>query len=238
MKQALSIIALCATFLAGGRSAAADCLSPTIELTHHDVAPGDYLTFVGSYWGDNCYDIGLPPDGEGILGVPIDGIEIFIVQGDDEWLVATGAADAAYAFEVTVVAPSELATGVAEVQARWGAQGLAYSQDPRFTVIDAPPSTVIESTVESFGPGDESTTAPIPASPISVAPAESNGTTFPLTTITNTPQSTAVDTATGQQDTGDTASVPTSLIMVSILVVLVGVGAALTLVRRRRMKHP
>lgn len=87
-------------FTAIGTSAAADCSGPMIEIEQGDVVRGDQLLVIRSAWGENCYDTGTPRAGEGFLGVPIDEIEVYVVQGTNEWLVATGAADDDYSFKV------------------------------------------------------------------------------------------------------------------------------------------
>ncbi len=118
MRRILLAGALCTAFLAvAGCPAAADCLGPTIEIAQRKIAPGEEIKVSGSGWGDNCYDTGPPPGGEGVLGVPINGIEIFVVQGDREWLVAAGSADAHYRFAATVTAPGDLTLGDARLQA-------------------------------------------------------------------------------------------------------------------------
>lgn len=133
---------------------------------------------VGSAWGDNCYDAMDPPLGEGVLGKPIDEIDVYIVQGDREWLVATGAADDEYAFETVVVVPIDLDPGDAVVEARWGAGRVAYSADPRLDVTGAAPLPLSDDEVTTFVPAATSalatTTLPTVASVPSV-PASSLG---------------------------------------------------------------
>ena len=120
MWRAFPFVVLVGGFLSGGGPlAATSCFGPTIEIARHEVGRGKELVVTGSGWGDDCYDDSAPPAGEGFLGVPIQEIDVFIVQGDDEWLVATGAADANYEFEVSVVVPAGLSPGDARVQASW-----------------------------------------------------------------------------------------------------------------------
>jgi hypothetical protein len=229
MRRALLAAALCSVLVVIGRPVAADCGGPTIEITQREVAPGDVVTG----WGDNCYDANDPPPGEGVLGVPIDGIEIYIVQGDSEWLVANGSADVNYAFEVTVVAPVELTPGEAEVQARL-AEGVAYIPDSRFVVIDAPPPSVVDTTVVTFGPTAATTLEPTTPPPVTVSPDESAATTSTSPAVAGTSQSTAVSTTTGEQDAGDGSGATATLIVVGVAVLLLALGAGAMWARSRR----
>src|SRR5215218_4330045 len=88
-----------ALFALDAPAAGADCSSPTIEYPAGPVDRSQAITVTGSGFGDNCYDTGPPPPGQGALGRPRDGIEIVITQAGDEHLVAQGGADAEYGFE-------------------------------------------------------------------------------------------------------------------------------------------
>lgn len=114
--------------------AAADCAGPRIRYEASEVAPGDQVTVVGELWGDNCYDTGPPPDGEGVLGVPADDIELVFVQGADRIVVARGAADDEYAFSVDVTIPVGASPGPASLQSR---EGVGAGQ-PALTVTEGP----------------------------------------------------------------------------------------------------
>jgi hypothetical protein len=222
----VSAFVLAALLVVSGGPAAADCIGPTIEITQREVVRGDALTITGSGWGDNCYDTGPPPAGEGVLGVPVTGISVYIVQGTVEWLVAAGDADAEYEFDVTVVVPSDLQPGAAEVQARYEG-GDAYSQDPRFMVTDAPALSVAEATVAAFGPGRVTATTdesrpPQPSPASSGAPSDS--TAVP---------STDGDLAAGPGSGTRSASTPV-LIVVGIAAALIVLGTAVVIARARR----
>lgn len=132
--------------------AAADCSGPTIEYDVGPVARGDTVHVSGTAWGDNCYDTGPPPGGEGVLGRPQDGILLLLAQGDEEVIVAEGAADADYAFEVDVRVPVTFTPGVATLSALRQDGGFVF--DARalpITITDAPPVEGGEAQVV-FGP--------------------------------------------------------------------------------------
>jgi hypothetical protein len=124
--------------LATGSPVSAECVSPTIEIGQREVVRGGQLVVTGYAFGDRCYDVGTPPDGQGQLGLPLEEIGVYVVQGANEILVATGAADSFYKFTVTIVIPLDLVPGVAEVQARWG-ERVAFSEDPEIVVTEAAP---------------------------------------------------------------------------------------------------
>jgi MYXO-CTERM domain-containing protein len=133
--------------------AAADCAGPTVQ---HEVGTfdrGAALTVEGLAFGDNCYDTGPPPPGEGVLGKPRSDITVFVVQGGEEHLVAEGAADAEYLFTVEVLLPAELEPGEADVVVRYAEGAEAYDPDLLpFTVSDAEPAEPAGPEVATFGP--------------------------------------------------------------------------------------
>lgn len=141
-----------------GSPAAADCEGPTIEIERREVVRGGQLLVTGYAWGDNCYDTGSSPDGEGVLGLPIGEINVYVIQGTNEFLVASGSADSDYSFDITVVIPPELTPGTAIVQARW-ADRIAYSEEPQIVVTDAAPLVSSEPSVAAFEPTTTTTTA-------------------------------------------------------------------------------
>lgn len=103
--------------------AGADCAGPEIshdtgEFSHHST-----VTVTGRFFGDNCYDTGPPPEGEGSLGRPLTAIEVLLVQDGSEWVVASGNADESYTFEVEITIPADVAPGHVEVAARWPGSG-------------------------------------------------------------------------------------------------------------------
>lgn len=222
---AASAFVLAALLVVSGGPAAADCIGPTVEVASREVVRGGELVIHGSGWGDNCYDTGNPPAGEGVLGRPLTGIGVYIVQGNDEWLIATGEADAEYKFEVTVVVPTDLQTGAAEVQARYEGDD-AYSPDPRLLVEDAPALSATGATVATFGPR--------PLTATSIASATSPPASAPPATSTDvTPPSTGV--AAGDESTdGAPSTSSSSLIAAAIGAALVALAAAGFVVRSRR----
>lgn len=216
-----SAFVLAALLVVSGGPAAADCIGPTVEVASREVVRGGELVIHGSGWGDNCYDTGHPPAGEGVLGLPLTGIGVYIVQGNDEWLAATGEADAEYEFEVTVVVPTDLRTGAAEVQARYEGDA-AYSPDPWFLVTDAPALSATGAAVATFGPR--------PLTATSIASATS---TPPATSTDGTPPSTGV-AAGDESNEGAPSTSSSSLIAAAIGPALVALAAAGFVVRSRR----
>lgn len=97
--------------------AAASCLGPTVE-HQGEVVRGTTFVVTGRGWGDNCYDTGGPPEGEGTLGRPVTDIEVVISQAGQEIVVARGSANWDYNFFVEVEVPVDLQPGVATVFAR------------------------------------------------------------------------------------------------------------------------
>ena len=91
----------------------------------------------------------------GVLGKPLDHIEVLVVQGGVEHRVAEGAADGEYGFSVEVVLPAELEPGEADVVVLYGVDGVADdpNQQP-FTVSDVEPGAPAASSPEvaTFGP--------------------------------------------------------------------------------------
>lgn len=152
MRNLGPIAILSAVLVLVSMPATADCAGPTFEHDSGEHAPGSTITVVGVGFGDNCYDTGPPPPGEGILGRPIADITIAIAQDGRETDVATGSADASYEFSVDVVLPPDLAPGSAEVRVRWGAGFDAFlTSDGDLTVTDDPP-VAGDHEVRTFGP--------------------------------------------------------------------------------------
>jgi hypothetical protein len=103
-------------------AAGAACQGPTLEQpASAPVDRGTTIVVRGSAFGDDCHDTGPPPEGEGVLGNPITGIELVVSQGATEVLIARGHADAEYQFEANVVVPVRLHPGPARLMARWSA---------------------------------------------------------------------------------------------------------------------
>jgi hypothetical protein len=91
--------------------AAASCAGPEVTHPVGEVDRGETITISGRGFGTDCYDTGSPPHGQGALGEPATGIEIMMVQGDRQIVVASGDADERYRFTVDVVVPAELQPG-------------------------------------------------------------------------------------------------------------------------------
>lgn len=149
--------------------AGADCSGPTIEYDAGPVDRGQEITVTGTAFGDNCYDTGPPPAGEGLLGRPLTDIAVVITQDGVDHVVAEGNADDDYEFQVSVVVPAELAPGEARVQAS-GAPGIPAFDltDQPLVVSDADASAIGALEVVAFGPDGEA-----PSSGEASAPAES-----------------------------------------------------------------
>jgi hypothetical protein len=146
----------------------ADCVAPAITYDGGPVTRGSTIRVVGTAWGDNCYDTGPPPEGEGVLGRPLDDIELFVVQGGTETLVATGAARTDYGFVAEIVVPARLAPGPATISAR-SASTPANEVTIPLTITSAEPAARRDR-VTRFGPRSPSTTAPTAGSPSPTAP--------------------------------------------------------------------
>lgn len=146
------------------------------------MAPGDQVTVVGQSWGDNCYDTGPPPEGQGVLGVPAEDIEIVFVQGSDQTVVARGAADDDYGFAVEITVPPAAVPGTAWLRA--SATGAPYpgplSSEPLILVTASDdPSAEVE--VATFGEGElvedppePTETTAVPDSSVDAIPVESD----------------------------------------------------------------
>ena len=137
--------------LAGSSVAGADCAGPSVTYATAPVARGGTVAVAGQGFGDNCYDTGPPPEGEGILGKPQRDLLILFVQDGQELLVAEGAADEEYEFTVDVPVPLALQPGEATLVVR-GPSGTPNpgSGDP-IPITDAP---IVAGAPEfvSFGP--------------------------------------------------------------------------------------
>lgn len=137
--------------VAGAPPAAADCSGPTVEFEPAEVGRGGEVTVVGLAFGDNCYDTGPPPEGEGTLGVPQSDVQVLVVQGDEEILVAKGDAGDDYRFEVTVVVPGSLTPGPARLVVRLASGTDAFLADDGLTITDAAPIEGADESVVAFG---------------------------------------------------------------------------------------
>src|SRR4051812_4581062 len=115
-------IALVALSVAASQGpAGADCSGPMVARASAPVDRGAVVALVGTGWGDQCYDTGPPPPGQGSLGVPVRDVEIVIAQGATEVVVARVDADARYELHVEATIPATLEPGPALVIGRAGA---------------------------------------------------------------------------------------------------------------------
>lgn len=122
----------------GVTPADATCSGPRLEYETGPVVRGETVTVTGAAYGDNCYDTGPPPAGEGVLGDPLEEIEVLIVQDDQRIVVARGAANDDYEFEVEVTVPLILHPGEAEMVVE-AEDGIVTSDGP-ILISDDPPA--------------------------------------------------------------------------------------------------
>jgi hypothetical protein len=136
--------------------ARASCVGPRVELEPAEVTRGERVTISGEYWGDACNDVriaGQKP--EPVLGNPVKDIQIIFSQGERHIVVARGAADKRYRFEVPVRVPASLAPGSVDVIATWNPGGAVDENIPAglLQITDAPPTRAPRKTrVVKFGP--------------------------------------------------------------------------------------
>ena len=157
-KRRLGVFAFFVGMMAAGLvsapPASADCPGPSMSFSPQDVDRGGEVTVTGEAWGDNCYDTGPPPNGEGVLGRPATDIEIVLTQGDTEWVLGTVDADNQYGFEKQMVVPADASPGEAQLNARHtGAAPYMPYREATLRSSDAPAIT------------PPSTAEPKPASP-------------------------------------------------------------------------
>ncbi|WCO68619.1 hypothetical protein PO878_07740 [Iamia majanohamensis] len=156
-------------------AASADCGGAMIDHPSGPMDRGASITVTGRAFGTGCYDTGPPPPGEGVLGEPRTSIELLVVQGDTEILVARGSADDDYSFTVDITVPSGLEPGEARIETRAdGDLGRPAELIPTLLVTEAP-APPLEPEVAEFGPGG----APAPITTPST-PAEEPGVTSSL----------------------------------------------------------
>ncbi len=147
----------------GAEFATADCIGPTVGNTGGDLAHGEFITVTGYGFGDNCYDTGPPPPGEGSLGMPLSGIEVYFDQGGQRHLVATGNSGQDYAWEVQVPIPAVLDIGEAQVVVMSNGSEAFYENKTAIWVTSEREEAA-SITVATFGPErlDEPDAAPEP----------------------------------------------------------------------------
>jgi len=147
------VVLAASVFVVPSGSAGASCIGPTLDPVD-PVARGGTLTVSAIGFGTNCYDTGPPPAGQGALGRPVTGIELAVVQHGNEVVVARGAANEKYEFEVDVTVPAELGPGPAQLIARWKGAGSGRVVLPIEVTADPATSSSVPVTVASFGPDE------------------------------------------------------------------------------------
>jgi len=142
LPQTLTVMMIAALVLViAPGPAMADCVGPNIEHDAGSVDRDGTVHVVGSTWGDNCYDTGPPPPGESTIGRPVTGIEVLLVQGGVEHLVAMGDADGQFGFVVDVPVPDKLEPGPVKVVARSAMNVNTYNATSEPLVVsERPPS--------------------------------------------------------------------------------------------------
>jgi hypothetical protein len=151
LKRRLVLIAvLAAGLLAFPVAVAASCVAPELSYTGGPVRPGDTVRVVGQYWGDDCFDTGPPPAGQGTLGLPRQGIAVVFEQNGTQTVVARGNADGDYQFQVDVTVPQTAALGEARLAAPATASGRFAATGEWLEVVSAGQGS--PAVVASFGP--------------------------------------------------------------------------------------
>lgn len=154
------LVVLMAALLSVPATASASCVGPQLSYGGGQVRPGDTVPVVGQYWGDDCYDTGSPPEGEGGLGLPRRGIVVVFQQGSTQTVVARGNADADYEFQVDVMIPETAVAGEARLAA-WAGDEEEFAAAGEPLVVDsAGEGSLVR--VASFGPTDSAVTRPAP----------------------------------------------------------------------------
>jgi hypothetical protein len=142
LKGGLTTVVLLTTLLLAGpgeRSAGADCVGPTLEVTPARAALGEVVTIAGSYFGTECNDAG-PPGERAVLGAPQEGIIVTISAGGRDRPVAVVDADDEYAFSVDVAVPPSIGVGGGDVHAISAFEGRSHPVVVSFEVVgDAHP---------------------------------------------------------------------------------------------------
>lgn len=158
------VIAVAAMVVGHPGTASASCVGHILRVPKAELVRGELITIDGIGFGDNCYDTGSPPDGEGTLGRPLPDVTISFVQGATRIDVARGNADAKYELHARVRVPASLDPGPVVVEARSGTDtsgpvhmvvGPRFPAEPTpLSISTSPPSADAATKVEvvSFGP--------------------------------------------------------------------------------------
>ena len=95
----------------------ADCGGPTIAIDPTSGPAGTGLVVDGTGWGDNCYDTGPPPAGQGVLGNPLTDIRVVFVDAAGVTTeLGVVDADDDYRFRLEAAVPSGAVPGPAQVR--------------------------------------------------------------------------------------------------------------------------
>ncbi|MEO6989871.1 MAG: hypothetical protein ABI239_14635 [Aquihabitans sp.] len=159
MRALMVVLVAVAAVAVSPVKADAKCANYMIEHDIGSVERDGTVHVIGTGWGDNCYDTGEIPPGESVLGRPATEVEVLLIQGDVEHLVATGEADEKYGFTVDVPIPDDLKPGPIEVIARAGdSVGYVVTTGP-LVISDAPPSGQSDDTAVHLGKSPPGTVA-------------------------------------------------------------------------------
>jgi hypothetical protein len=115
MRRMLGVVAigLLALVLGGAADAGADCSGPSIRVNPTGGPGGVTVTVTGQAFGNNCYDTGPPPPGEGVLGVPQRGVVLTFTDAAGRTTeLTTVDAGQQYGFVTQVTIPDGAAPGV------------------------------------------------------------------------------------------------------------------------------
>ena len=114
----LGLSALLVVGLGGVPDAGADCSGPSIRVNPTGGPGGSTVTVTGQFFGNNCYDTGPPPPGEGVLGVAQSGVVItFTDTAGTTTELTTVDAGPQYNFVVEITVPEGATLGAGRVDA-------------------------------------------------------------------------------------------------------------------------
>ena len=190
---------------------------------------------IGRWFGDNCYDTGPPPPGEGTLGVPVEGIEILLVQSEGgaqgrpaadagiEFSLGLVDADDEYRFRFVGTVPEGVSLGEAWVEVRFDVDWLPYDMTDR-------PFLVIGGLVE----GVDTNEAAKPVAPPEPAPH----TTTTIASAEPSPPGTVQLTSSSSEESGTNGPDANWWIVLGAIGALaIGLGSVTLVVDRRRSAH-
>jgi hypothetical protein len=104
--------------LGGMPQAGADCSGPYLRARPAAGPEGSTVTVTGEAFGDNCYDTGPPPPGQGVLGVPQSGVVVTSTDATGTTTdLTTVDAGPQYRFVVQIVIPGGAVPGTGRIDA-------------------------------------------------------------------------------------------------------------------------